>query len=160
MVTYVLESKDEFEFELLRLAIQKGIPIFGICRGLQMLNVYFGGNLYQDIPANTAARSDMSQAMEIRSQLTHRVDLSKERCCHRLMQNTEISVNSYHHLAIKTLGKGLMVSARAKDGIIEGIETADGRIYAVQWHPEELYAPHPSFRPLFDHFVALSAAIK
>lgn len=151
-VTYMMEEKDRFEFQLIRLAMEKRIPIFGICRGLQVLNVYFGGTLYQDIPSQYGRDIGHSQAMEIRSQLTHKVSVVEGTLLHKLL-GSDLSANSYHHQAIKGLGKGFVVAATAQDGTIEGIENADGSIYAVQWHPEELYALHPGFRPLFAHLV-------
>ncbi len=133
-------QRDAFELKLLGMAMDRGMPIFGICRGLQIMNVFFGGTLIQDIPS------------QIPSAIHHR-DIDKYdgyfhgvefvagglfEALHTQKKGGE--VNSIHHQGIKQLGKGLQVEARcSEDGLIEGFvheEGPKGSIMAVQWHPE------------------------
>lgn len=142
--------RDQMELEVLRVATARGLPLLGICRGLQVLNVFCGGTLIQDIP---------SQVHHPLLHYTHgvapfagqTVDIEPETRLARLWDATTATINSYHHQAIKDLGEGLRVNCRARDGVIEGVEAADGRpILAVQFHPEELAAEDARFQALFD----------
>ena len=141
------------EMKLIRLAQERGLPIFGICRGLQLINVAFGGTLYQDLPSQYPECIAHAQDMSIRSQLTHRVDILGDTLIGRLLGSEPIYVNSYHHQAVKEVAKGFHVSAKASDGVAEAIENGEGMIYAVQWHPEELVNRYERFRPLFKYLV-------
>ena len=152
-VTYVNEDKDRTEMALACLAAERGIPIFGICRGMQLLNVCFGGTLYQDLPSQHPGALGHAQDMAIRSQLTHRVKLESGSLLERLLGEEPLSVNSYHHQAVRTTAPGFTVTATAADGVVEGVEAPGRNLYAVQWHPEDLVERHPRFRPLFRHLV-------
>lgn len=156
-VTYMNEAKDRMEQALIRLAAEQGLPIFGICRGIQLLNVCFGGTLYQDLPAQVGSNICHAQDMAIRSQLTHRVELTPGSLMEELLGQEPLYVNSYHHQALKDPAPGFTVTARASDGVIEAVEDPARNLYAVQWHPEELVGPHPRFRPLFRHLVELAS---
>jgi putative glutamine amidotransferase len=122
--------RDEFELTLLDAAATAGLPVLGICRGLQVLNVYAGGTLHQDVPSH--ARYDVDPAS-----LTNRISLSAGSQLADLY-GTEIEANSLHHQTVDVLGEKLQVTARADDGTIEGLEHESLPIIAVQWHPEML----------------------
>ncbi|MDD3164333.1 MAG: gamma-glutamyl-gamma-aminobutyrate hydrolase family protein [Oscillospiraceae bacterium] len=157
-VSYTLADKDQMELALVRLAAAQQKPIFGICRGMQLLNVCFGGDLYQDLPTQYDAAICHAQDMAIRSALTHRVRLAPDSLISQLLGSEPLMVNSFHHQAVKTVAAPFTVTATAADGVVEAMESAARGIYAVQWHPEELVADHPRFRPLFSHLVALAEA--
>lgn len=152
-VTFMNEEKDRMELALIRGAVDRGMPVFGICRGIQLLNVCFGGTLYQDLPAQYPGVLGHAQDMAIRGQLTHRVTLEPDSLLEKLLGGEPLSVNSYHHQAVRTPAPGFTVTARAADGVIEGVEDLERNLYAVQWHPEDLVESHPRFRPLFRHLV-------
>jgi putative glutamine amidotransferase len=145
--------RDEMEFEVTRLALEQGLPILGICRGVQVLNVALGGTLIQDVPSQVRdAVKHYSQGLD--AVLLHTVDIEEDSLLARVSQATSMAVNSYHHQAVKDLGRGLRTNCRARDGVIEGIEAADGRpILGVQFHPEELTEKYPQFQSLFDWLV-------
>ncbi|WP_369282321.1 gamma-glutamyl-gamma-aminobutyrate hydrolase family protein [Oscillibacter sp. GMB15532] len=152
-VTYMLEDQDRLELALIHLASERQMPIFGICRGIQLLNVAFGGTLYQDIPSQCPGCIGHSQDVSTRSQMTHRVQLVPGSLMEQLLGAEPLFVNSYHHQAIKELAPGFSVSACAADGVVEAFENEARHIYAVQWHPEELVDRYDRFRPLFRHLV-------
>mgnify|MGYP002799318996 FL=1 len=152
-VTFMNEEKDRMELALIRGAVERGMPVFGICRGIQLLNVCFGGTLYQDLPAQYPGVLGHAQDMAIPGPLTHRVTLEPDSLLEKLLGGEPLSVNSYHHQAVRTPAPGFTVTARAADGVIEGVEDPERNLYAVQWHPEDLVESHPRFRPLFRHLV-------
>jgi putative glutamine amidotransferase len=145
--------RDDVEIELVNLAIEMGLPILGVCRGIQLLNVALGGTLVQDIPTQVrGACKHYSQG--INTTLLHNIDIEADSLLARVLGTTSMPVNSWHHQAVKTLGTGLRTNAIARDGIIEGLEAEDGRpILAVQYHPEECASRFPGFQELFDWLV-------
>lgn len=149
------EVKDDFEKELILQTNRQSKPILGICRGMQIINVAFGGTLIQDIPSETEEYIAHKQAMSIRSEATHTVKVEENSILYPIL-GKQARVNSYHHQAIKTLASGFRVTARAQDGIIEALESDDGRVFAVQWHPECLYERYADFSGIFKKLVELS----
>ena len=149
--------RDAAEFAAIRLALDRGLPILGICRGIQTLNVALGGTLIQDVPSQVAGACQHStRASE--NMLGHTVDVEPGSLLARILGVTSTAVNSWHHQAVKGVGDGLRVNCRARDGVIEGVEAADGRpILAVQCHPEDAAEQFPLFRKLFDWLVAEAA---
>jgi putative glutamine amidotransferase len=150
-------ARDAFELELAKLALDNDVPMFGVCRGLQVLNVAAGGTLIQDIP------SEVNQALghEVNSPLNaiaHEVWITRGSALSKTMQEQLVDgevlqVNSRHHQAIKLPGAGFEVSATAPDGVIEAIERSGARFcLAVQWHPENFWRTG-EFRALFEEFV-------
>lgn len=130
------KERDALEYALIGEALRLDKPILGICRGLQLMNVYFGGTLYQDIPSERPSKltHQMKPPYDRRA---HDVCIEKDSCLYRIAGESLIPVNSYHHQAIRELGSGLLPSAYAPDGIVEAIEKPDTRfMLAVQWHPE------------------------
>lgn len=152
--------RDEMEIEAVRVAVALGLPILGICRGLQVLNVALGGTLVQDVASqvNDAVKhynSPLSPA------LAHTVDIVEDSLLAQVLGRTSIAVNSYHHQAAKDIGEGLRANCWAKDGVVEGLEASAGRlILAVQFHPEEVALSHSDFLALFQWLVRESSAYR
>lgn len=130
--------RDELELELTKIALESKKTILGICRGMQVLNIVAGGGLIQDIPSQISGSIGHKQ-LGPRFFLSHKVSIQEATLLHNLFGTLEESVNSFHHQAIDKPGDGLIVNCRSKDGVIEGIESEDGKILAVQWHPENLW---------------------
>jgi putative glutamine amidotransferase len=151
---HVNRSRDEFEFGLLGEGLKSSLPILAICRGMQMVNVKFGGTLYQDLKSDTALERDHKQAGS-RSATTHPVTVTEpESLLHGLIQGSCL-VNSLHHQAIKRLGRGLKATAHSDDELYEAVELAEDYPFflAVQWHPEEMFGEHPEQLGIFQEFV-------
>ena len=132
------EVRDGFEMDAIRSALERNIPIFAICRGMQVLNVALGGNLVGDLEQTTgSARHWDLEHWDIDS---HQVELEAKTQLRHIM-GPLASVNSMHHQAVDQLGDGLRVSARSSDGVVEGVEMEGQRfVLGVQWHPECLLA--------------------
>ncbi|MCT7659396.1 gamma-glutamyl-gamma-aminobutyrate hydrolase family protein [Mycobacterium deserti] len=126
--------RDAFEFELVRKALQRGMPVLGICRGAQVLNVALGGTLHQHLPDVLGhTRHQQGNAMFSTSSVR---TVPGTRLAALIGESSD--AQCYHHQAIDTLGKGLIVSARDSDGVVEAVEMpGDDFVLAVQWHPEE-----------------------
>jgi putative glutamine amidotransferase len=155
-------GRDEYEVALVRAAIDARLPIFAICRGMQVLNVALGGTLLQDIPSmvNGAVHHSVP---EPRYAIAHEVWVASGSMLGRLMADKlegEIcQVNSRHHQAVKTVAPGWDVCGTAPDGVIEAIEqTGDVFRLSVQWHPENFWRTG-EFRPLFEAFIDASRRI-
>lgn len=149
---------DALELPLAREAAARGLPVLGICRGHQLVNVALGGSLFQDIVADGVTGLDHWAPLERgRDHLAHSVSLEPESRLRAVIGADQVEVNSFHHQAVKQVATGLRVNARSPDGVIEGLESADGRILTVQCHPESLPAA-PWARALFEAFVAMAGA--
>jgi len=138
---------DETEISLFHQAREREIPVLGICRGQQVINVAMGGTLVQHLEGHEVRELG-------RSHLAHAIEVDPSSELGRAAGEHKVRVNSLHHQAIKRLGEGLRQSARGEDGTVEGVETDDGLIVAVQCHPEELTVDMPWARVLFERFVA------
>lgn len=144
------EPRDHLEISILRLALERGIPILGICRGLQLINVVFGGTLHQNL-ANRTGLDIVHHPKEARNYLAHSVIAVSGRL--RDILGSTLHVNSIHQQGIASLGNGLRATVMAEDGVVEGVETPDGLVLAVQWHPEELAKSQPQSAALFTDLV-------
>jgi len=149
------DDLDSLELALVRAALDRGLPVFGICRGHQVVNVAMGGTLYQDLVqdglTSVAHRTDPALG---RDHLGHVIEVRAGTRLEALLGARRLEVNSFHHQAVRGVAPDLRVSAvSAVDGVIEGLESADGRILTVQCHPEEL-TNHAWARALFSGFVA------
>lgn len=152
-------ARDRVELAFVRWAMEERKPVLGVCRGLQIINLAAGGTLIQDLAALRpgSVKHDYFPFRDgfARDHLAHPVRVVEGTRLHRLAGRTEFAVNSMHHQAIERLGKELITSAIAPDGVIEGIETAeDYFLVGVQWHPEALLDADPKMRMLFEQFVA------
>lgn len=146
--------RDAAEFAAIRIALERGLPVLGICRGIQALNAALGGTLVQDVPSQVkGACQHYTRASE--TLLVHTITIEPDSLLARVLGVTSTAVNSWHHQAVRDLGEGLRVNCRARDGVVEGVESADGRpILAVQCHPEDSAEQWPVFRRLFEWLVA------
>ncbi len=138
---WVSESRDATEIELAMEARRRGMPTLAICRGMQVLNVALGGTLIQDIATEWPGAIDHDASVP-RSTRSHTISLEPESLASAALGGTVADVNSFHHQAIDRLADGLVVTARAADGVVEAVESAvaDWWALGVQWHPEELVA--------------------
>ena len=150
-VTRVFPERDAFEIGLVREAIARDMPTLAICRGHQLLNVATGGTLVQDIPSQVEAATDHDPDAE-RWECCHDVDVLPGTRLRAILGRERVPVNSFHHQAVKGLGRGLVLSAQAsEDGVVEGMEMPDRRfVIGVQWHPESFWDRTPGFQPLFE----------
>ena len=128
--------RDDYEITLIKKAEKAGRPIFGVCRGLQILNVALGGTLYQDI---STEKSDtlIHRDWDIYEQNVHGVKLEPGSWLAKLYGKPELKVNTIHHQGVRDLAPSLKATAVAPDGVVEAVEEKTGRwVRAVQWHPE------------------------
>lgn len=149
-------GRDAFEIDLVRRALDADLPVFAICRGIQVLNVARGGTLVQDIPdqiPNALTHSVREPSFAIAHEIWMARDSLVERLMRDRVESDTCDVNSRHHQAVKDVGAGLVVTATAPDGVIEAIEDPSRRFcLGVQWHPENFYRTG-EFRPLFEGFI-------
>lgn len=150
------EGRDRTELALARWAMAQDVPLLAICRGIQVLTVAAGGTLIQDIAAEVADPLEHSSVnRRIKSGIVHPVEVAPNTHLASLVGSGTLGVNSFHHQAVKEVGAGLVVTARAPDGVIEGLEAPDlSFCIGVQWHPERLVGEHPAMRRLFEALVA------
>ncbi|MBI3890652.1 MAG: gamma-glutamyl-gamma-aminobutyrate hydrolase family protein [Candidatus Wallbacteria bacterium] len=149
----ISKERTQFEIELARRARKRRVPTFGICLGMQTINVAMGGDLYQDIPSQYETDLDHRQDRNGRGALAHAVTITGGTKLHGMLGREEVMVNSIHHQAVRRIGEGLRVCAVSPDGIVEGLEGEDDPfLVSVQWHPEEL-AEVEEHRSLFRAFV-------
>lgn len=144
---------DAVDVVVAKAALERNMPILGICRGMQVLNVAAGGTLYQDIPSQVPGALKHSQKGP-RWAASHAVELDGESRLAKTLGATELRINSYHHQAVKDVAPGFRAVANAPDGVIEAIESTQHR-YAVgvQWHPELMVERDPMYKALFVDFI-------
>ncbi|HET6223779.1 MAG TPA: gamma-glutamyl-gamma-aminobutyrate hydrolase family protein [Dongiaceae bacterium] len=146
------DKRTAFELAITKGALERDLPILGICGGQQLLNVVLGGTLIQHIPDEVGAALAHEQPNP-RTEPGHHVTVKKGTLLHRICGVDELAVNSAHHQAAKDVGPGVVVDAVAEDGVIEGIELPGKRFcLGVQWHPE--YSISSGDTKIFDAFVA------
>ena len=149
-------ARDELSFAMVKAAAAKDLPLFAICRGLQDINVTFGGALHQavqEVPGMMDHREDKSQPLAQQYGPAHSVQLHSGGLLHRLLGETEITVNSLHSQGIAHLGQGLEAEAQAPDGLIEAVRIRGMSFgLAVQWHPEWQVNDNAVQKQLFEAF--------
>lgn len=127
---------DQFELHMIKALLERKKPVLGICRGIQIINVAFGGTLYQDVSLHPGETYKHMQAETMPGGVSHKVLIDNPSILGSLYGD-ELYTNSFHHQALKDIGKGLKVTAKAEDGIVEAVEAEDHPfLLAVQWHPE------------------------
>ncbi|MDR2936230.1 MAG: gamma-glutamyl-gamma-aminobutyrate hydrolase family protein [Rikenellaceae bacterium] len=144
-VTDVDALRDAYDFLLLRLAVDRQVPVFGICRGMQVIHIAFGGRFFQDIPSQLPGvplnHAVWGEGIP-KERPAHTVRLAEGSVLASIFGRSEIEVNSRHHQAVKGEAPGFRTTAVAPDGVIEAIEGfPERRIFGVQWHPENMAAP-------------------
>lgn len=147
---------DRYQYRFIEKVIQSKKPFLAICRGFQMLNVVTGGTLYQDLSEIDSVKLLQHTQKGLGKDPAHSVIIEKESCLYNIFGNKAL-VNSYHHQSIKSLGRGLKAVAKAKDGIIEGVEL-EGRKFGigVQWHPETMVLSDNKMLKLFELLIEYS----
>lgn len=149
----IMPERDTFDFNLIKFAKAKNIPILGICRGYQILNVYHGGSLHQDLSYDKNCYVKHWQAHSPKL-VTHTVNTVSGTKLSKLFDKEEFQVNSFHHQIIKDVAPSLIVSAISKDGVVEALESEDYPfLLGVQWHPEMLHESVEEMNVLFSSLI-------
>ncbi len=154
----VIPEKDETDQMVLSIAEKRGIPVLAICFGMQVLNVFCGGSLYQDIESQVPNAIKHEQGIPL-GRHSHSIKYAEKGiladCLNSIDDERKIYVNSHHHQAVKDVGKGLIATAWANDGVIECIENADDSrfVFGVQWHPEMSWENDELSKAIFERFI-------
>lgn len=149
-------ERDREEKTVLSYALENDLPVLGICRGIQFLNAFLGGTLYQDLPGEHGSFVCHCQKPPY-DMPCHKVEILPGTPLHALLKKDEIEVNSYHHQAIRILAKELAPEAVSTDGLIEAVYMPKARyVHAYQWHPEFSYKVNPDSKKIFCEFVSSS----
>ncbi|MCP4628258.1 MAG: gamma-glutamyl-gamma-aminobutyrate hydrolase family protein [bacterium] len=146
---------DELEYRVLHYAVDKKLPILGICRGHQILNVFLGGSLYQDIPTQYESTVEVIHRPngEVEN-ADHDIMIEPDTLLYRILQTRKIKTNSYHHQAVKKMAPNFRPSARSTDGVVEAMEhMGEPFIVGVQFHPEVMRLSQDCFNRLFSDFI-------
>lgn len=146
---YFVPKRDDAERWVCNLAVQRDLPMLGICRGTQLMNVFFGGTLYQDIPS------------QLGTEVKHRMEQPFHRTCHDCILEAgaplgtgTIGVNSHHHQAVKDVASGFRIMGRSEDGVIEAIWDPGQKFrWGIQWHPERIWDIEASSAEIFERFI-------
>lgn len=149
-------DRDLYEISLVQSAYRIKKPIFGICRGLQLINVAFGGTLHQDLASSS--KETLQHHQKARADYpTHTIDIAEGTWLRKIANQPSIRTNSLHHQSISAMAPGFTISAKTRDGVIEGIEKMDPSfVLGVQWHPELMYERDPLMFELFRTFIQAS----
>lgn len=147
-------GRDEFEILLVKELLRVNKPLFAICRGVQVLNIAAGGNIYQDIYSQYNGPLKHQQ-QAARDYVSHYVSVGMATKLHGILKVERLRVNSFHHQAVRDVAPGFVANARSADGLVEGIESTRHRfVIGVQWHPECTRANDVYSQRLFSAFVA------
>lgn len=149
------KERDELERKVFSYALAKDKPVFGICRGIQLINALCGGTLYQDLSTEYEGSKETNHHMHPPYDVhCHQVEIEEDTPLYAVLRKLTIGVNSYHHQAIKDLADSLKPMAVSEDGLIEAVYMPGKKfIQAVQWHPEFIYLKDEDARKLFETFV-------
>ncbi len=145
----IVEERDTLEFGLLERALLKNIPILGICRGMQILNVFLGGKLYRDLGCNGYEKHNGT----LENIILHQVKIRPSTILRDITCQEEVIVNSFHHQGISVLSKELRAIAYSIDGVLEAFEKENPFILGLQWHPERMIEKEPFARATFKLFM-------
>ncbi len=159
----ICPARDKQELQLLAWALADDKPVLGICRGMQMINVYLGGSLYQDVLADVPAAKNHEISAHNKNfhHIAHRLHIEPDSRLAAILAVDAIDTNALHHQAVHKLGKDLIVTAHAEDGVIEALELPGKRfVIGVQSHPEALEAEaEPLWQRLFTAFIDSAATV-
>lgn len=151
-------GRDEYELELIHLALDKDIPILGICRGSQLLNSVAGGTMYQDLDSEYGEGLIQHRQTSNRDFLNHKIEIFEGTKLHDITGVTEMSVNSFHHQANHDIGASFEVAAVAPDGVIEAIESKEHDfVIGLQFHPEDAFEFNEPSRKIMEAFIKAAA---
>ena len=148
----VWPERDVFDMRLLKLAEENNIPVLGICRGMQIINVAHGGNLYQDLSYRKEKTLKHSQN-QTPTLVIHTVKADPNSKIANILGKDEFLTNSFHHQLVKEVAPDFTVAAKCVDGVVEAIENKDASVIGVQWHPEMLHRVVPFQNNLFKHII-------
>jgi putative glutamine amidotransferase len=156
----VVPERDKMEEDTFHIAMEMNKPILGICRGIQVLNIFLGGNIYQDIVSQYPSDLSLCHSQPSgKAVLTHSVMVEKDSLLYDIVGKDYLQVNSFHHQAVKDLAPGLKVAGTAPDGLIEAVYLPEHPFFlGVQWHTEHLFLEYEDASSLFKAFV--NACIK
>ncbi len=153
-VKHLHRDADTYEVDLIRAAHDADIPVFGICRGSQLINVAFGGTLIQDLgPGIHVTAVSENEPTADGDWNNHDVVVTEHTLLAEILGASRINARVSHHQAVDVLGAGLRASAHADDGVIEGVEATNGWVVGVQWHPEEKHSDPVQLTKLLEGFV-------
>lgn len=145
----IMPKRDTFDSKLFKIALELKKPVLGICRGEQIINVVERGSLYQDISLIENAYVKHNQQC-LPNIATHTVEIKEGTKLYEILKEKEVRVNSFHHLCVKNIAPGYIVSATAKDGVAEAIEkVGEDFVIGVQWHPEMMTKDCPKMKKIF-----------
>lgn len=155
--TDIDSDRDKLELPLFKRAMEENLPVFGICRGIQIMNVAIGSSLYQDIPSQFT--DHLTHKIIVNANDTwHNITIQEGSLLNEITGNRVVEVNSRHHQAVKVIGDGFTVTAQSEDGIIEAIEDRSKKfMLGVQYHPERMFKEEGSWE-LKEHAASLFAA--
>ena len=151
------DARDHVEVNLTRWAVNDDLPVLGICRGHQVVNVALGGTLIQDVPSEIG--TDISHNVTVpRNSRPHEVNIDPGSRLANILGTTKIAVNSLHHQSVGVAAPDACVTAYSPDGVVEALEMPQKKfVLSVQWHPEDLYRDDPAMKRLFKAFVEAAA---
>ncbi|MGL5099612.1 MAG: gamma-glutamyl-gamma-aminobutyrate hydrolase family protein [Fusobacteriaceae bacterium] len=149
-------DRDRWELELFKEARKKMIPLLGICRGCQIINIALGGTLYQDIDSQIPGVNGHHPVGIKGDEIYHHINIDPTSELYKIFTTQKLGINSFHHQSVKKLGEGLVSSAFSEDGIIEAYqysEIENNYIMGIQWHPEAMVNKHQEFKKIFENFI-------
>lgn len=148
-------DRDILEKKIFEIALRDDKPVFGICRGIQIINALLGGTLYQDLPTEYRGTKETKHHMKPPyDRHCHQVMIVEKTPLYQVLEKVTIGVNSYHHQAIKELADALKPMAISEDGLVEAVYMPDKKfVQAVQWHPEFIFAVDENARKILKSFV-------
>lgn len=149
------DARDTLELTLARWTYDDDRPLFGICRGHQVMNVAFGGTLIQDIPSEVETELAHATPSTLpRNTIRHEVEINPDSRLAAILGTAHVSVNSLHHQSVERAGTGVQITGKSPDGVVEALEVPNKRyMLSVQWHPEDLYNNDDAMKRLFASFV-------
>lgn len=155
--------RDAFELRLTRACHHRRMPLLGICRGVQIMNVALGGSLYQDLPTQYAQGAQKEPMLHSQREpgkyASHTVQVDSGSRLFGIVKQESLAVNSFHHQAVRAVAPGMQICAQAPDGVIEAVEDkAHPFFLGVQWHPERMYGNDPASLALFAAFAQAAGA--